>query len=77
MNERDIFPVLPPRQLDKNDTWIMDSVRGTEWETCWEYVLTHQLTDTEGAAFWNGARLAMEAATAATEALPAGQEAER
>jgi hypothetical protein len=57
-----IFPTLPPRESDEHTEWMLEANRGSEWQTCWEFVLTHELTDTERAAFWNGASLAMAAA---------------
>lgn len=63
-----IYPTLPPRVMDPATfKALMAPNRGTEWETCWEYVLTHALTDAEGAAFWTGANLAYEAALAARD----------
>lgn len=63
-----IYPTLPSRELGDDQAWMLESVRGTEWQTCWEFVLTHRLTEAEGAAFWTGANLAMTAATTATPA---------
>lgn len=58
-----IYPTLPPRTAGAADFEAMvGAVRGTPWQTCWEYVLTHELTEAEGAAFWTGANLAMTAA---------------
>lgn len=53
-----LFPHLPARRLEPDEGMSMlEPVRGTVWQTCWEYVLTHELTDTEGSAFWHGASL--------------------
>ena len=56
-----IFPTLPPRTVDPDlfDAMVGPNV-GTPWQTCWEFVMTHRLTDAEGAAFWTGANLIFE-----------------
>lgn len=53
-----IYPVLPSRQPDP-ESWalMVEPSEGTIWQTCWEYVLSHTLTEAEGAAFWTGANL--------------------
>ena len=61
-DNRSLWPHLPSKPLDPDDARLMlEPVIGTEWQTCWEYVLTHQLTDREGSAFWHGALLASRA----------------
>ena len=53
-----LYPILPSKPLDPEAAAAMiDPVRGTVWQTCWEYVLTHELTEAEGSAFWHGASL--------------------
>lgn len=56
-----IWPLLPGRKLEPGDMAMIEPTRGTIWETCWEYVLTHEMTDTEGSAFWHGAGLMYQA----------------
>jgi hypothetical protein len=57
-----IYPTLPGREPDP-ESWrlMVEPSRGTPFETCWEYVLTHQLTQAEGAAFWTAANLVHKA----------------
>lgn len=58
-----IYPTLPPRAPDRDSFEAMvGPVRGTPWQTCWEYVMTHDLSESERAAFWTGANLAYQAA---------------
>lgn len=57
-----LFPLLPSKPLDPEHADLMlEPVQGTIWQTPWEYVLTHTLTDSEGSAFWHGANLVYEA----------------
>ena len=63
-----LYPHLPTRPLDPTSVDLMlRPVEGTEWQTCWEYVLTHEMTHAELSAFWHGANLAHEAMKAARE----------
>jgi len=56
-----IFPTLPSRETDAQ---IDDfSAEGGTFRKCWEYVLTHSLTEGEGAAFWTAANLMYETLT--------------
>lgn len=55
---------------------MLEPVRGTVWQTCWEYMLTHTLTPAEGSAFWHGANLAYRAMLPPEPAEPtSGEEA--
>jgi hypothetical protein len=57
-----LWPQLPSKPIDPDDVRLMlEPSRGSEWETCWEFVLSHQLTPSEGSAFWHGANLVYEA----------------
>ena len=63
-----IYPHLPRKPMDGEAAeFMLVPVRGTVWQTCWEYVLTHELTEREGSAFWHGATLAFEAMRATEE----------
>lgn len=54
-----LWPTLPPREPDP---WMLEATSTDEWRTCWEFVLSHTLTPSEGSAFWHGANLAMTSA---------------
>ena len=61
-----IYPRLPAREPDAAGRAVYAAIpalgeEGDRWRTCWEFVLTHELTETEGSAFWHGANLAMRA----------------
>ena len=56
-----LFPHLPSKPFHLDDDYMLAPVMDTVWQTCWEFVLTHELTEAEGSAFWHGAHLAHEA----------------
>lgn len=56
-DDRRLYPLLPSKEMGPDDQWMLAPVQGTIWQTCWEYVLTHDLTPAEGSAFWHGAGL--------------------
>lgn len=54
-----IFPTLPSCKVDP-EMWrllVEPNELGSPFRTCWEYVVTHELTSTERAAFWTAADL--------------------
>lgn len=56
------LPALPESEIDRE--WlarIPEIHEDGPWGTCWEFMLTHRLTDGEGSAFWHGATLVYEA----------------
>lgn len=61
-----IYPTLPSREPDA-DMWAL-CVETAEpedpFKSCWEYLLTRELTEREGAAFWTAANLVHKAMTA-------------
>lgn len=61
-----LYPHLPAKQPEDIDGGLAGQVITTAldspWRTCWEYVLTHELTDRERSAFWHGANLVFRAA---------------
>lgn len=58
-----IYPTLPAKQPDGEFANWLDPGKQGIWQTCWEFVLTHRLTESEGAAFWTAANLVHEAMT--------------
>lgn len=57
-----VWPTLPGKEVDElTMARRMAPVKGTPWETLWEYRYTHDMTDREGAAFWTAANLMFEA----------------
>jgi hypothetical protein len=65
-----LYPTLPSREPDDFARDLLAHDQG-EWRTCWEYVLTHRLSDAEGSAFWHGANLAAIAFGKPPAAVPA------
>jgi hypothetical protein len=64
-DNQSIYPHLPSKPMDGEAAeFMLNPVVGTVWQTCWEYVLTHHLSESEGSAFWHGANLAMKACQA-------------
>ena len=57
----DLSPHLPSKPFHLDDDYMLAPVMGTIWQTCWEFVLTHEMTPEEGSAFWHGAHLVHEA----------------
>lgn len=56
------LPALPEAEIDREWLARIPEIHSDDpWATCWEYVLTHRLSDGEGAAFWTGANLVYEA----------------
>lgn len=54
-----IYPTLPPREMGEGAREILDGMPSDDpWRKCWEYRLTHEMTEGEGSAFWHGANLA-------------------
>ena len=61
-----LYPTLPGKECDPSVFEAFTSGEDDPWRLCWEFVLTHQLTESEGSAFWHGANLAHKALTATT-----------
>lgn len=53
------FPSKEPHEVLV--TLLVEPSRNTVWETCWEFVVSHEMTDMEQSAFWHGANLIHEA----------------
>ncbi len=62
-DDRRLFPILPSKEMEPDDKFMLAPVMGTIWQKPWEYILTHELTPAEGSAFWHGANLVYEAMT--------------
>jgi hypothetical protein len=74
-DDQNIYPPLPKREPDagmwERTQQAYADAEHAEWLPCWEFVLTHDLSASEGAAFWNGASLAMRGFTDRLEAAEA------
>lgn len=55
-----IFPQLKSKTLTAESAKILDSYPiESPWRRCWEFVLTHEMTETERSAFWHGAYISL------------------
>lgn len=53
-----IYPTLPGREMDDAARGLLDGMPSDDpWRKCWEYRLSHDMTEREGSAFWHGANL--------------------
>lgn len=48
-----IYPQLPSKPMDEQILAL--TPEDSEYRAAWEFVLSHELTEREGSAFWHGA----------------------
>lgn len=56
-----MYPLLPGKMPDEHGLALLHTVDDSVWQTCWEYKMTHVMSELEGSAFWHGANIAMKA----------------
>lgn len=68
-----IYPTLPGKECDPSVLEAFTSGEDDTWRECWEFVLTHEMTEVERSAFWHGASLVRRTPPAPTEERPAAE----
>ena len=53
--------MFPAREVDGDSSFLKAIPKDDPFRLAWEFLLSHDLTAAEGAAFWNGASLVYRA----------------
>lgn len=52
-----LYPTLPGMECDPSVFEAFTTGDDDPFRQCWEFMLAHELTESEGSAFWHGANL--------------------